>query len=307
MLGNKYKYAKLIIRIRACFIYNPVLRRRYRKLCLQLLLKNNSASKYKWGVSYSVFDGYELLESSIRSIRNHVDYVNVVYQKLSWYGVPADDGLLPCLYELQAQGLIDELIEYTANPNISAPVQEINKRNIGLSAAKRAGCNYFMTMDTDEFYIGSEFENAKQYIVRNEITHSFCNIVHYGLSPTDRLITATPSFVQFMSKIGRFSKLGKNKNNICLIDPTRGLTKYSMFGICGGGDSQYFLSDIQMHHFTYFRKDVIFKMKNSSSKQNHNCTYSDLSKKVVAKGPDLFNLMSLYNNWDNTGDKNAQI
>lgn len=304
MIGNNYIFGKRIIRIRACFIFNRVLRRRYRTYCFELLL-NNLVSKCKWGVSYSVFDGHELLEHSIRSIRNHVDYVNVVYQKSSWYGVPADDGLLPCLYKLRAQGLIDELIEYTANPNISAPVQEINKRNMGLSAAKRAGCNYFMTMDTDEFYIGSEFENAKKYIVKNEITHSFCNIVNYGLLPTDRLVAATPSFVQFMSKIGRFSKLGKNQNNICLIDPTRGLTKYSGFGMRGVGDNQYFLSNIQMHHFTYLRKNVIFKMKNSSSKQNHNCSYSDLSKKTVAKGPDLFNLMPLYNNWGNTEDKNA--
>ena len=33
----------------------------------------------KLGVSYNLFDGEELLESSIKSIRDNVDYVSVVY------------------------------------------------------------------------------------------------------------------------------------------------------------------------------------------------------------------------------------
>ena len=41
---------------------------------------------HKLGVSYSVWDGEEMLEFAIRSIRSEVDYVNVVWQKLSWFG-----------------------------------------------------------------------------------------------------------------------------------------------------------------------------------------------------------------------------
>ena len=37
----------------------------------------------KIGVSYNLFDGEELLESSIKSIRKNVDYISVVYQTIS--------------------------------------------------------------------------------------------------------------------------------------------------------------------------------------------------------------------------------
>ena len=40
----------------------------------------------KLGISYSVWDGEELLEQSIKQIRPVADYINVVWQKLSWYG-----------------------------------------------------------------------------------------------------------------------------------------------------------------------------------------------------------------------------
>ena len=40
----------------------------------------------KLGVSYNVFDGEELLESSIKSIRDNVDHISVVYQTISNFG-----------------------------------------------------------------------------------------------------------------------------------------------------------------------------------------------------------------------------
>ena len=40
----------------------------------------------KLGVTYSLFDGEELLPFSILSIRPHVDYINVVFQEHSWFG-----------------------------------------------------------------------------------------------------------------------------------------------------------------------------------------------------------------------------
>lgn len=53
--------------------------------------------RQKWGVSYSVFDGEELLEASLQAIRNSVQHIVVVYQLVSWYGVPASPQLLPLL------------------------------------------------------------------------------------------------------------------------------------------------------------------------------------------------------------------
>ncbi len=114
-----------------------------------------------WGASYSVFDGEELLESSLMSIRDETDYINVVYQRTSWYGNPCSDTLLDVLNACKANNLIDELIEYVPDLSKSARTQEREKRNVGLQHAIRAGCNFFMTMDCDEFYVKEELKKSQ--------------------------------------------------------------------------------------------------------------------------------------------------
>ena len=68
--------------------------------------------KNKLGVSYNLFCGEELLRSSIMSIRNQVDYINVVWQEYSWTGERADEKLLVLLNELIAEGLIQKIIKF---------------------------------------------------------------------------------------------------------------------------------------------------------------------------------------------------
>ena len=79
---------KSIIKFKSFFILDKKKRKEFRQKEQQKLKNNN-----KWGVSYSLFDGEELLEPSILSIRDCVDYINVVYQKESWVGTPATENI----------------------------------------------------------------------------------------------------------------------------------------------------------------------------------------------------------------------
>lgn len=284
MIGNKYDFLRRIICWRALSIPNKQQRKQWRQEHLKSML-DKLVSNYKYGVSYSVFDGQELLEASIRSIREHVDYVNVVYQTKSWYGDPADDDLLPTLNHLVEIGLIDELIEYNANPKINAGTQERNKRNIGLRAAKRAGINYFMTMDTDEFYYGTEIDDMKYYIVQKGITHSFCNIIVYGKKPTDRILDSSSCYAAFFTKINNKSILKYNKHIPALIDPTRQIA-HSMFS------KYYVLPIINMHHMTFVRKNINKKFKSSSNSQLHDMQIKKLN---TVKVKDVFNIKKWFN------------
>ena len=81
--------------------------------------------KIKLGVAYNVFDGEELLEASIKSIRNCVDYICVVYQEISNFGMKCSDTLMETLNALHAQGLVDELISYTPRSFLS-----VRRRNL---------------------------------------------------------------------------------------------------------------------------------------------------------------------------------
>ena len=269
---------KLLIKILSLRFLNSTKRKEYRNAKLTSHINNINvkrlSAKHKWGVSYSVFDGHELLEKSILSIRESVDYINVVYQTTSWYGNKCDDDLLPTLHRLKEAGLIDELIEYTYihkdGRNGHAPKYEKQKRSLGLNAAKKAGCTYFMTMDCDEFYFKDELENAKKYILENDISHSFVVTLNYVVKPIYRKLNPG-YYVPFFSKINQYSSFTSSyfdKYYICLVDPTRPLDKYILFKFLFlkiyGKYHPFVLNNIAMHHMTSVRRDIM-------SKINENC------------------------------------
>lgn len=283
---NTYSIRKRMIALHARIISNKTLRHRWKYIQNQKMLEY-LVTRARWGVSYSVFDGEELLESSIKSIRKHVDYINVVYQKSSWYGNPADPKLPELLKKLKSRGLIDELIEYIPDHKLNAGKQEILKRNIGLKYAKRFGCDYFMCMDTDEFYVADEMQKAKQTIIKNSITHSFCPVFAYR-SPTQRYLRLGGGCVQFLSRITPLSKLKRNKHNITLVDPTRHLNH--IFGA-----KYYVIPGFCMHHMTLYRKDIIKKIRNSSFSRVNNMSQADFESGCgeTVDVPDMFNIPKL--------------
>lgn len=286
----------LLYWLKSIFSINKSERYKYKNICSKVWV-NKQIKKQKWGVSYSVFDGEELLEASILSIRDSVDYINVVYQTKSWYGAPANKGLLPLLKSLEKKKLIDELIEYIPDPQICAGNQEKYKRQLGLNAAKNKNINYFMTMDCDEFYKKDELNEAKRSIIKNHIMYSYVNIVNYGSLPTFMHISPVVSYVQFFSHINKNSILKRNKKCICLCDPTRTLLiPFSFFQ----RNKQYFLSNIAMHHMTIYRKNVLKKWENSSCKLLHKNTLQtakDFDENTVLV-PDVFDLLPLSKKWN---------
>lgn len=216
----------------------------------------------KLGASYSVWDGEELLESSVKLIRPHCDYINVVWQKVSWKGEPCNDNLESLLLDLKSKGLIDEIILFEPNLKLKTQQNELNKRNLGLNAAKKQNCTHFMTIDTDEFYKPDEFKAAKDFIIKHNITHSFCNIYNY-YTQNYREADVAKYFVPFIYKINKFTKFKLNAFSFMpfLVDPTRQIPIKQYKKIC-------MLSMICMHHFSFFRINLEKKYRNTSAEIN---------------------------------------
>ena len=237
----------------------------------------------KIGVSYSVWDGEELLEASINSIRICVDYVNVVWQKESWFGEPCSEMLEELLMDLKEKGLINELILFEPNLRTASNANETKKRNIGLTAAKKANCTHFMTLDTDEFFRSDEFELAKQFILKHDITHSACNQLMY-LTPTCRMSDPAGFFAPFLYKITKDEKLvqGCYKNSPWLIDPTKQIPIKKNSKIC-------FMHNVAMHHYDKVRKDLPKKYRNSAARleeKQQEEILNLLSPELIQKGLD---------------------
>lgn len=273
-----FKLAYIYNVLRSVFVKDKQLKRRFKNLVRYKLAKR-LVDKLKWGVSYSVFDGYELLEKSIQTIKPNADYINVVYQKESWYGEKCSKELMPMLRKLLDKGLIDELIEYKCDIRLPAGKQELIKRNLGLKSAIKNNCDYFMPMDVDEFYDVAELHKAKIKICQNSITNSYCFQLRY-LNPTIQLLNTKSSAVMLWSKINKFSMLKKNKSLVTLVDPTRQVSRIF-------NRKDYVFTDVFMHHYSLFRKDLKCKFRNSSFQGNFTST------NLMCEVDDYFNLDSL--------------
>lgn len=216
-------------------------------------------NRCKLGVSYNVFDGIELLDSSLRSIRNNVCYINVVYQSISNFGESAPKEDVDEILRLEKIGLIDKVIFYTPKLNDRPHNNETAKRNIGLQDCKKNGCTHFLCMDTDEFYRDKEFKEAKNFIIDNKITASACQLYLYVKSPKYRTEQPDPGmFVPFICKINKFSRIKFLAKRFCLTDPTRMVASFS------NKIWVFAPQKICMHHMSLVRKDLQLKFRNST-------------------------------------------
>ena len=241
--------------------------------------------KIKLGVSYNLFNGEELLKASILSIRNHVDYINVVWQDYSWTYEKANLKLKKILEELQHQGLVDEIIEYKVNKGINPRKGKCRKINLGIKDMKRKGVTHFLLMDVDEFYDGNEFEKAKRIVFEKRLTHSVCSIYDYRISSIYRMRDARDYCVGFIFKMTPFSYVVANEkiNNMpCRIDLFRTVPFFRLFG-----NRFYYLNCVSMHHMTGIRNDYDSKMKSTIS------VYSEEGRKAIEYYSDLQRKMGL--------------
>ena len=214
----------------------------------------------KIGISYNLFDGEELLESSIKSIRDNVEYISVVYQTMSNFGNSCNEGLVPLLESLKEKGLIDELYLYKPNLNGGGHFNEITKRNIGLFLSERNGCTYHMAMDSDEFYTSEQFTNMKSIIQEGKYDSSACQMTTYYKEPIYRLDPKEDYYVSLLFKIKSGRRYEINCPFPVLVDPTRRVE----FGKC----KVFTREEIEMHHMSYVRKNIKTKLTNSSASPN---------------------------------------
>jgi len=212
----------------------------------------------KVGVSYNVFDGEELLEGSLKSIRESVDYISVVYQTISNFGNHCDQGLVPLLERLKGDGLVDEMMQYKPKVNQGGHHNEISKRNLGLFLSEGAKCTHHMAMDTDEFYKKDQFDYMKKTLVEGDYDSSACQMMTYYKEPIYQLDPPEDYYVSLLFKIKGGIQYVLGHPFPVLVDPTRRVNP----GKC----KIFTRGEIEMHHMSFVRKDIAIKLSNSSAK-----------------------------------------
>lgn len=206
---------------------------------------------------YCVWDDWQLHVESYTNMIGLVDGIILIASEKSNFGEKSPIYFMP--------SLAGDTFIY--NPDLDLPpVQnERNKRNYGLQKAKELGYTHFLMMDADEFYEPEPFLKEKERFLNPDLLGLVCGLKCYFRTPT--LTIPDKTLVPFIHKLTPELKFEWNtrypfafegvKREI-RIDPTRQLN------INSGVE----WSDITMHHYSWIRKDIRKKIRNSTARQN---------------------------------------
>lgn len=205
----------------------------------------------KLAAIYNIWDGEELFKYSLESI--DVDDVIIIWQETSNFGEKHDP-----FYAIAGNGYLHK---FHPDLTISGQENELNKRMLGIRLAAQRGNTHYMFIDSDEVYNKEQFKAAKEKAFKYDITA--CRLYTYYHSPEYRLTPLEEYYVPFICKIKEGMFLPTKENPYFVYaDPTRGFrTKW---------DSTYIFKpdELMMHHFSYVRRDIGRKLRNSSARGN---------------------------------------
>jgi len=222
-------------------------------------------------------DCLDLLEKSIENILPVVDGVIVVYSGYSNYGEYAK-------FSIHTTNDKISFVNYNPTLKFAPHVNETNKRNYGLEIAKKAGYDYFIMMDSDEFYFRDEVNESKSYLKANpQLNGLVCHINVIFAKPT--LWCVDHTLVPFIHKLNSNTSVGNFKNypftydyrGDCHIDPTRRVNYTDGIEMC----------DVIMWHASWYRKDYRIKINNSAARAN--IMKSSILKDLENAAPGVYN------------------
>ena len=203
-----------------------------------------------------LFDGEELLEFALKSIRKNIDHISVTYQTISYFGNPATPELPNLLQRLKNDNLIDELIHYEPNLSIPPKENELKLRNLGLNASRKAECTHHISADVDEFYDSTQLEYAKKVMEEGDYDFSIAYLDTYYKHPTFLVTPDQKLFVSFIHPVTNEYKI--NPIFPFQMEITRKFTNCEKYRI-------FSRDEFVIHHMSYIRKDIRKKFQNSDN------------------------------------------
>lgn len=205
----------------------------------------------KLHVGINLFNGEEFLEAQLCNLREHADFITVVWQSVSFAGNAADPGLHSLLLRLRKQGYIDRLAHHEPDFSLRGEANETVKRNAGLAVAKSLGATHHMDRDVDEFFFSEQLAAAKRLIVLNGYDTTACRIYEYHKEPIYREKQVRPGlYAPLIHRIYPDSRYELEWPFYPVrIDPTRRITPFRNFHC-------FDETVICMEHFTLVRRDL---------------------------------------------------
>lgn len=208
--------------------------------------------KIRLAAIFNVFDGEELLPGAIKCIHGHVDHIIIVWQDVSNIGEKYSP--IPKIHHLDMLGSVT-FVKFDPILSMGAMMNERAKRNMGIDIARDKGCTHFLAMDCDEYY--DHFGTAKEMFINSGHKGSVCKIRTYFKSPTFMFSLPEDYYVPFIHELNRDTKSGSSSYKF-YVDPTRSVNESDIIEL-----------PIFMDHYSWVRKDIMRKARNSSANINN--------------------------------------
>jgi hypothetical protein len=208
----------------------------------------------KFGIIYNIFDETSILKIALENSRKVADYICVVYQNVSYTGIPSNYNIYSRLKEFKDQGLIDSIVSFVPNMNVSPKLNEVKKRNIGTNYCDKALCTHYLSIDADELFKTQELEYAKQFMYNNpEYDMSVCKMLTYYHDQTTILDPPEKYYIPFIIKMYD-RRFVKDLDIVYNMDHGRSIS----YSKC----KEFLRNEIQMHHYSFVMKDIETKLEN---------------------------------------------
>jgi hypothetical protein len=209
----------------------------------------------KLAACYTVFDGAELLEASMKAIESQVDFFVICWQHKSNNGNRIKASDLAKVHRLRGDNII--IVQY--EPNIgNAKQKERDKHNKMIQVAREYGATHFLMAACDHFYLDYEFEFAKRLCEVMDWDATFTAMYTYYKDPTWQLTPIETYFMPFICKLYPETRIERIPRFPLLVDPSVQMNtwiKYYLF-------KEF---EIMLHHYSMIRKDIEGKFKNAAS------------------------------------------
>lgn len=210
----------------------------------------------KLAALYTVFNGLDLLELSIKQIYNEVDYIVICYQHISNTG-----GRNPLLMpELRGISGVPKviLVEFTPEMGVNTKENERKKHNLMIYTAKRLKCSHFFLAACDHFYEERQVIRAKKLCFLNDFDVTFTSMYTYFKYPEWQLTPKEEYFMPFICKLYDNTAVERIPGYPLYTDPSvqvNTFTKWYLFEP----------EEISLHHYTMIRNDIEEKFRNAAA------------------------------------------
>lgn len=205
---------------------------------------------------YSVFNGEELLQSSIDQIKDSVDEIVICFQKISNKGHENPD-LVRFLTDFSLKNNV-QLIEYEPNLSINTKENEKKKHNLMINYARMLGATHFFMSATDHFYHKSEFESAKNTVLKHDWDVTVTKMYTYFKYSTWQITPIEEYYMPFICKLYPGTAIESVPWFPVRVDPSVQINTCKKFLI-------FPEAQIMLHHYSMIRKDIRGKFSNAAA------------------------------------------